>query len=77
MLSLPKQQKQAKCYSFFFLVQSVPHNHFMDKIRPQTKKKVTIFLIYNEYFTHNKLIPLTTDKYLSKQSGNKKDQNKN
>ena len=49
----------------------------MDKIRPQTKKKVTIFLIYNEYFTHNKLIPLTVDKNLSKQSGTNKDQNKN
>ena len=64
-------------FTLFFPVQSIPHNHFMDKIRPQTKKKVTIFLIYNEYFTHNKLIPLIAEKYLSKQSGTNKDQNKN
>lgn len=60
----------------FFPVQSDPQNHYMDKIRPQTKKKVIIFLIYNEYFTHKKLIPLTSDKYVSKQSGTNKDQNK-
>ena len=66
-------------FTFFFPVQSDPHNHYMNKIkiRPQTKKQATIFLIYNEHFTHNKLIPLAVDKYLSKQSGTNKDQNKN
>ena len=48
----------------------------MNKIRAQTKKKATIFLIYNEYVTHKKLVQLIADKYLSKQSGTKKDQNK-
>ena len=48
----------------------------MNKIRAQTKKKATIFLIYNEYVTHKKLVQLIADKYLSKQSGNNKDQNK-
>ena len=64
-------------FTRFFPIHSVPHNHFMDKIRLQTKKKATIFIIYNEYFTHKKLIPLTADEYLSKQSITNKDQNKN
>ena len=48
----------------------------MNKIRAQTKKKATIFLIYNEYVTHKKLVQLIADKYLSKQLGTNKDQNK-